>query len=306
MKKLFLIIFLSGFTFSQNTFEFLRIDMSPRASALGGSFIAAHDDPDVIFYNPAGLKLLEETPMSLSFVKHLMDFNLASFSISKELFDGHRFGLGIKYINYGTFTEADEFGNKTGEFGAGEFALLLGYSGELDNNFYYGTNVSFIYSGIAEYSSTGLAADLGLLYTIPDERWAFAFSISNVGTQLSSYGSIKEDLPFTVNFGATKKLLHLPLRLFIDFKKLNKSSDSFTDRFNAFSVGGEFTLSKVLTLRLGYENEKRKDLKVGTFAGLAGFNLGVGIKIKEYLFNYSYSSFGEIGALHRIGLSGSL
>jgi|GEM_PF-3695810 len=28
----------------------------------------------------------------------------------------------------------------------------------------------------------------------------------------------------------------------------------------------------------------------------------IGINIKEYNFNYAYSSFGEIGALHRIGV----
>ncbi len=80
----FTLILFGNFTYSQNTFDFLRLDGSARAGALGGSFVSNNDDADVIFYNPAGLDLLEGNPASFSFVKHLMDINLASLSYSTE------------------------------------------------------------------------------------------------------------------------------------------------------------------------------------------------------------------------------
>ncbi len=288
---------------AQNTYEFLRIDMSPRAASLGGSFVSNNDDPDVIFYNPAGMHLLEENPISFSFVKHLLDINLASLSYSTTFNDWGRFGIGVKYINYGTFTEADEVGNRTGEYGAGEAALVIGYSNILDENFYYGANVKVIYSSIADASSSALAADLGLHYLIPSQEMSIGFAVLNAGTQLSQYINTKEELPLDVVIGVSKKLEHLPLRLSLDFHKLNEDRESFGERFKAFSVGAEFTLSKVLKLRLGYDNEKRSDLKIGAFAGLAGFNLGFGAKIAAYNFNYGFSSMGAIGTLHRIGLT---
>ena len=104
----------------------------------------------------------------------------------------------------------------------------------------------------------------------------------------------------------SKKLEHLPLRLSLDFHKLNEERDDFVQRFKAFSVGAEFTLSRVLTLRLGYDNEKRNDLKIGSFAGIAGFNVGFGAKIKGYNFSYGFSSMGAIGELHRIGVTTTL
>lgn len=300
--SLLALLFISTIGYSQTTYEFLRTDMSPRASALGGSFVANSDDADVIFYNPAGLKFLDETPVSFSFVKHLLDINLASVSVSRE-FDGiGRFGAAVKYINYGSFTEADEFGNRSGDYGAGEFAFLLGYAGKLDDNFFYGSNVKFIYSGIQDYSSTAIAFDIGLHYAVPGEDIHVAVAFQNIGTQLSSYLDTKENLPFDATLGFSGKLKHLPLRVFLDFHKLNKESENIISRFKNFTVGGEFTLSRVLTLRVGYDNEKRKELKIGTFAGMAGFNIGLGINIKDYNFNYAYSSFGEIGALHRIGV----
>ena len=42
-------------------------------------------------------------------------------------------------------------------------AAIIGYSNQLDENFYYGANVKFIYSGIEDHYSTGLAVDSLLL-----------------------------------------------------------------------------------------------------------------------------------------------
>ena len=303
--SLTLIVF-SNFGFSQNTYDFLRLDGSARAASLGGSFVSNNDDADVIFYNPAGMDLLSGQPVSFSFLKHLMDINLASLSYSQEFEDIGRFGAAIKYINYGSFNRADEFGNKTGEFGANEFVFVIGYANEIDENFYYGANAKFIYSGIDDRSSTAVAADLGLHYSIPDKNWNFGFTVLNLGAQLSKYYDTSEDLPLDFVIGLSKRLENLPLKLSLDFHKLNKDRDNFVQRFKAFTVGAEFTLSKVMKLRFGYDNERRSDFKIGTTAGIAGFNAGLGIKISDYQFDYGYSSLGLVGGLHRIGISTSL
>jgi len=299
-------ILLAGSSFSQSTYDFLFVDGSARAGALGGSYVANNDDADVIFYNPAGIKMLQANPVSFSFVKHLMDINLASLSYSTEFENIGRFGAALKYINYGNFDESDEFGNRTGEFGAGEVAMIVGYANQLDDNFFYGANVKFIYSGIADRSSTALAADIGLHYNLPNQNWSFGFAALNLGGQLSSYYNTKEDLPVDVAIGVSKRLENLPLRLSVDFHRLNQDRDDFFDRFKAFTIGAEFTLSKVLKLRLGYDNERRSDFKIGTTAGIAGFNAGLGVKISDYNFDYAYSSLGLVGGLHRIGISTSL
>jgi hypothetical protein len=306
--RLALMIFISfaALTHAQNnTYEFLRIGLSPRAAALGGSFVAAVDDPDVIFYNPAGIYALPETPVSFSYVNHLLDINLASLSVTRNVEGIGKFGVSVQYINYGTFPRRDEYSNDIGEFGAGEFAFSAAYAGLIDDNFVYGTNVKFIYSGIAEYSSTAIGMDIGLQYLIPDENFSLGFAVSNIGTQLSKYISSKEELPLDISLGVSKRLLHLPLRFFVDFHKLNETQNKIFNRLKNFSVGGEFTLSKVLKLRAGFDNERRTELKIGSFAGLAGFSVGLGITVKDYQFNYAFSSMGQIGALHRIGLNTS-
>jgi hypothetical protein len=309
MKNLVHIILLITFSsciFAQETFNFLRLDQSPRAAALAGSFVANNDDPNVMFYNPAGISFLKENPISFSYLFHLLDINSAAVSYSQEFEGIGRFAAGVQYINYGTFDEATIDGIKTGEFGAGELAMLIGYANELDHNFYYGANVKFIYSSIADRSSIGLAVDLGLHYSIPEERWNFGFSILNLGSQVTQYYQTTEDLPLDIRFGFSKTLQHLPFTFFASLNKLNQKYDSFGDRFQQFTFGGEFKISQVIKLRLGYDNEKRKEYKIGGTAGVAGFNLGVGILVSKYNFDYAFSSMGSIGALHRIGITTNL
>ncbi len=307
LSSLFIVFILTvSFTFGQNTYDFLNVDMSARAASLGGSFSTNNDDVDVLFYNPAGMSFLEKNPVSFSFVKHLMDINLFSLAYSTEFENIGRFGTAIKYINYGSFDEADEFGNRTGEFNAGELAFILGYTNEFSENFYYGTNAKVIYSSIADESSSAIALDLGINYEVPDQKLNLAAAVLNLGTQLSSYIDTKEDLPLDVTIGISKRLENLPVRLSLDFHQLNKERDELYQHLKGFSLGAEFYLSEVFTLRFGYDNEKRSDLKVGSSSGIAGFNGGLGVKISEYVFNYGYSSLGTIGAMHRIGLSTSI
>jgi hypothetical protein len=307
-KFLFFIffLFLTRISFGQHIYEFLELDNSARAGALAGSFVSNNDDPNVIFYNPAGIGLLEESPISFSYVKHLLDINLTSLAYSTNIEGIGRFGVAIKYISFGDFQGANDDGEKTGNFSAGDVVFVLGYANTLDNNFYYGVNGKVIYSSIAGYSSSGLAADIGLHYTVPEEEFDVGFAVLNAGTQLSAYETTKESLPLDIVIGASKRLAHLPLRLSLDFHKLNEKRDDFGSKFRAFTVGAEFTLSKALRLRLGYDNEKRKDLKIGTTSGVAGLNIGVGLVISKYNFDYGFSSMGLIGGLHRISVSTSL
>lgn len=290
---------------TNTVYNFLRNDVSPRAAALAGSFVTITNDPNSIFYNPAALSTLE-TPMgSIGFFKHLLDINAGYVSYSMPYEDLGYFGAGILYTNYGSFDETDDLGNTLGTFNASDFALTLGYSNIFEENIHFGANVKYIYSSIAGYKSTGLAGDIGFLFAVPESKLTVGASLRNVGAQLTSYFSTKESLPLDLVFGASIVPRGLPLLLNVNFHKLNDDQSNFGDRFRAFTVGGEFTLSKVLQARVGYDNEKRKDLKIGTSSGLAGFSGGIGITVSDYIVDYSLSSLGKVGSLHRISIGTS-
>jgi hypothetical protein len=289
----------------QTTFDFLRIDMSARASALNGSFVSMKDDPNVLFYNPASLGTISRPKISASYLDHLMDVNAGSFSYAQYIQGIGNIGAGITYINYGSFTRTDEDLNVLGTFGAGEFALLAGIAGHYDDDILVGANVKYIYSSIAGYSSSGLAVDLGFLYDIPFQNLSLGASILNIGKQAKTYAGVNESLPLDIIIGLTKRPEHLPMFLNLNFHRLNEKG-SLIERLSAFSIGSEILMSESFRLRVGYNNKQRKDFKMGTSAGLAGFSMGAGIIVKDYQFDYAFNSYGRVGGLHRISLSMNL
>jgi len=44
---------------AQTGFQFLKIDMGARAAAMGGSYSMVGDDASTMFYNPAGMAMME-------------------------------------------------------------------------------------------------------------------------------------------------------------------------------------------------------------------------------------------------------
>ena len=157
----------AGYGADGSIYSFLRNDYSARAAALAGSVITVQEDPTSLFYNPAGVATLTRDRGSAGFFKHLSDIN-AGFLVYSTSFEGiGRFGAGIQYTNYGSFEETDALGNVLGSFGANDLAFTVGYGLTLEENLFVGGGVKFIYSGIASYTSTGAAGDLGILYAIP-------------------------------------------------------------------------------------------------------------------------------------------
>ena len=312
MKRTFLFLIATAcivatLSAQQATYDFLRIDVSARAAALNGSFVSMKDDPNVLFYNPAALGTLSRPKISASYLDYLMDVNMGSLSYAQYVEGIGNIGGGVTYIDYGSFNRTNENLDVLGTFGAKELALITGIATHYDDDILVGMNVKYIYSSLAEYSSNALAVDFGFLYDIPSQNLTIGGSVLNLGTQLKSYAGTTESLPLDVIFGITKRPEHLPIFLNLDFHRLNEKGNTFWDRFSAFTVGAEILMSESLRLRVGYNNQQRKDFKMGTSAGLAGFSMGAGIIVKDYQFDYAFNSYGNnISGLHRISLGVSL
>ena len=300
----FVLLLFSAVTFGQDkgTYSFLRNDIGARAAGLNGSFVSMTNDPNVLFYNPGALTSLTESKGSAGFLKHLLDVNGGYLSYSRSLEGIGTIGAGILYMDYGSFTQTDESMNTLGTFGARDIALIVGIGRSIDEVTSVGVNLKIVYSSIAEFSSSGLALDMGLLYQIPSQNITLGASVLTLGTQLKTYSGTKEPLPLDVKIGITKRPEHLPVLLNLDFHRLTDQQDDFLSHFSAFSLGAEFLMSESVRLRLGYNNQQRKELKLGTSANLAGISLGGGIVLGEYVIDYAFNSYGKIGSLHRISI----
>lgn len=288
-------------------FEFLRTDYSSRSASMGRAFVAMRGDLNGLYHNPSALSYTDERQFVFNYVDYLIDFGGGFAAYSQRIPGWGQISASVIWLNYGEFDETTSFAQKTGRtYGAYDLAFAISYADILEQYFSYGVTVKYIHSKIDTYTASAIAFDFGLLYeaSFEDDLY-FGLSVLNVGQPISAYISTKESLPLSIRLGFSKKLAHLPLEINAALNDLNVNESNFWDRLSKFSIGGEFTLSQLFRLRLGYENELHSDLDTGQGAGFAGVSMGFGLHWKTYRFDYAFSSFGDLGNTHRFGMSGS-
>ncbi|OGB99826.1 hypothetical protein A2V82_15910 [candidate division KSB1 bacterium RBG_16_48_16] len=279
-------------------FQFLRSQVGARPTGMAGAFVSVSNDVNSLYYNPAGITTFTERTGNFTYLNHLLDFNSGFIgAVVPKLGPGNA-GFAIYYMDYGNFTKTDVNGENMGEFGANSIAISGSYAYEFYKNLYAGASAKYIRAAIDNYAADALAVDLGVQYYIPAQELTVAASVNNLGKAISAFVAEKDDLPMSIRFGLSKKLAHLPLLLGFNVYKF-KNENWYG------ALGGEFMLSENLSLRLGYDTVgKDMDTDLGSSKDrLAGAAIGLGIRVKDIDIDYSFSSFGEIGALNRFSLS---
>jgi len=279
-------------------FEFLRTDVGARPAAMSGAYIAVSGDPICTFYNPAGLSKVRIRGGSITYLKHLLDFHSGALVGAMPQSWG-TIGFGINYINFGEFKETTEQApDGTGQtFGANSFEIALGAAQIYKEILSYGATVKYIRSSISSYASDAFVIDLGLIFHVPFiDNLDVGAAMFNYGQTRTAFVETKDKLPLNFRAGFSKKLAHLPLMLVGQVYK-------YTDDLFQWNIGGEFTLTTELFLRLGYNSlgrDQKLDLNGDKFAG---FNTGLGFQWRKYRIDYAFSSMGEIGSLNRFSFS---
>ncbi|WP_321347253.1 type IX secretion system protein PorQ [uncultured Draconibacterium sp.] len=329
---LFSLLFLTGKAQigGEYTYQFLELTNSARIAALGGTQIAIYDSSDLNlpYTNPALLHEDMDNRVLVNYVNYLADVNYGYASYAKTYNGIGNFAVGMHYINYGQFDEATEAGELTGAtFKAAEYALNLIYSNSY-KRLNYGINVKPILSSFETYQSFGVAADLGASFASKDGYTNVALVFRNIGTQISTYydGADKERIPLNIQAGISRRLQHAPLIFSATLQHLNHwdlaSSDEEKD-FNGETIhqreesfakqtmrhlvlGAEILPSENFTLRVGYNYQRRQELKFDDKASTVGFSAGFGLKIKRFHFDYAISRFHLAGSSNLFSVSVNL
>jgi len=280
------------------SFSFLRTIVGARPAALAGSMLSVSHDPLAIFYNPAGIADMSSHAGAFGYLNHLLDIQSFVGAYVHPHQNGS-YGFGVHLTDYGTLSRTDSFGEELGDFGASSMVVNATYSRIHAERWLLGVNLKYLRSEIDRYSADGFGIDLGVIYHSHFfDNLNLAAGLFNLGAARTAYIQTKERLPFSAQLGVSKRLAHLPFTWSAVLLK-------YRDDDVRVRVGGEFDVSQQFFLRLGYDTlGKEQKLEVNSggdrFAGLA---LGFGISYNQYLFDYAYSSMGEVGSLNRLSLS---
>ncbi len=336
---IFCLYALNGYIFAQiggqKSYEFLNLPSSARLTALGGFLPSVHDeDVTLALGNPATLNERMHNNISFSHNFHFAGVQNGYFgygrSIKKWGIESH---FGVQYIDYGDFVRADVLGQQQGTFDARETAFLVGASKKLAERFTIGANLKSIFSRAEQYSSTGIAMDVGINYARDSSRTIISLLIRNVGGELSTFSDTRFGTPLDVQIGISRRLKHLPFRFSViahqlhiadvryddpnnrnnvDFfgeeVKVNKFSQTMDNVFRHLIFNGEMMLGKNenLRLRAGYNHLRRRELSLTTFRSLAGFSFGVGVKVNAFKIDYGAGYHHLVGAVNHLTVSTDL
>lgn len=279
-------------------YDFLRTTVGARPSAMGGAFVAVPGDIHNVAYNPAGIASLVERSGTFSYLNHLLDFQ-SGFLAYAQPFSGGTAAASLNFIDFGSFDGRDEQDNSTGEFGANGLVLAATYGRPVMKNLTLGGSAKYIRFQIDNFTQSAVALDAGAIYSISSRGFNIGATVFNLGTTTSAFIETEDELPLNVQLGFSKVLQHLPVMISAAVVK-------FKDDDIDFRFGGEIRLTEQLAARLGY-NSVGQDQKVDTSRDkFAGVSIGLGFKINRFDVDYSFSSFGEVGALNRFTLVGRL
>lgn len=321
MRVLINVIWLLIFCFSataqiggSSTFSQLNFSPSARVNSLGGTLITASDnDVNVAFQNPSLLNKTTAKQLAFNYCNYVSDINYESVYFSPVIKKKYNMAFGLQTASYGKFIETDESGNKIGDFKTADYFLSTVLSKQIDSVLSIGVNFKTLYSHLNTYDSFGAAFDAGITYHKPSKFFTAAFVVKNTGYQFDGFSKkTHEKLPFEMQAGIAKKLKKAPILFSFSIKDLQKwnldnnpkADTSFKNKFSNITtnfsrhlvIGTELLLTKNFNIRLGFNFQRRQELRVLTKPGMAGFTFGFGFKVSKFHLSYGRAQYNVAGA----------
>ncbi len=330
-NKLILAIFLmllTSVSFGQDKagtagMTFLKMDVSARATALGGSFIGLSDDASCLYYNPSGLMNLKNMEFVASYNMYAADiqYSFAGGTYPIPMLNAAA-GVQVAYLSTGEMDETTPlYPDGTGRtFGASDMMLGLTYAQMLTPKFFVGGTLKFITESLAGESVFVAAGDVGTYYNTGWKSLVFGMSIRHFG---SNFTYIDEDtpLPMLFVFGASYTAMDDEVNKLVVLCEAAHPSDNA----EYITIGCEYSYNDMFFARVGrkIDNDEywfMKDDSVDfpdnadpddeelnySDSGInwMGTSLGLGFKMNSagLKVDYAWKHMGYLGMTHMITL----
>lgn len=148
--------------------------------------------------------------------------------------------------------------------------------------------------------------------------------VKNLGVQLKKYSGEREELPFDMQAGITRRLAKAPFSFSLTAQRLHQYDILYNDTvFNnangypnapaKFSVGKlldhlvlgtTIHIHEKLEVQAGYNFLRRRELNVGKAGnGLNGFSVGAAVLLGKLSIRYARAYYQSAAAYNQIGLN---
>lgn len=301
--------------------QFLLIEPSARAAAMGNAGVALYDEIVSAYYNPGAIGYQKGYGVQFSHSEWLADIAYDYVGAAVKVGESSNLYLSVTSLNSGEIdvrTVEQPLGTGA-RYTVSNVALGVGYGRLITDRFAAGIQVSYIQESIWNSSLATFAVNLGTVYHLGNGVRIGA-SISNFGLQADYSG---RDLRFQYDNEPDKHGDNstLPGQVFTDkfslpvlFRvgmawpvRLNDSNQiqvvvtAFhpNDNTESVSFGAEWMIWKTFALRGGYQNLFLEDSEVGLTLG-GGMYYGIGgIDLR---FDYAWADHGRLEQTQRFTL----
>ena len=299
-----------------SAFQFLKIGVGPRAVGMGGAFVAVANDASALYWNPAGLVQFPENQMLAAHTEYLVDIKHDYLGVAYHLSDQDAIGasfISLHMSDMEVTTEAQPFG--TGRyFSFGDVAVGLTYAKKMTDQFSFGATVRYVEETLDILKMRSFMVDFGTYYWLGISTMRFAVVISNFGSDVQPKGTVTTFDGTTVGSFQT---FSLPTVFMLGFAIDPITTDEHVlttslqlnhpnDNSEHLRIGVEYRWRDTFFLRGGVKRTIGQSLLGSDETSEESFGLSTGVKVPTGLSvisaDYAFSSYGRLGAVHRLSL----
>ncbi|MBI4538428.1 MAG: PorV/PorQ family protein [Gemmatimonadetes bacterium] len=322
--------------------EFLLLPVGGRATALGSAFTALANDISSLYWNPAGLSLMQDREVMLSHIDYIADTRYTWFGVATPMGAERALGASVGVFGFDDQPEytVDQPEGTGRTYSVTLSVMALTLSQQFNERFSFGVTGKYINENLAGVTASTLAADIGTNYhtMLGDRPIRGSFVITNLGGTLRHRGSkLQSEIPVqdpslppgirqmelqTKDWGlpATFKVGVAYDLISNGSSRLTTAGEFWQPRSNDVSgaLGAEYGLTRIagsgfdFALRGGfnYEPDNGLDVSGSQFNGMQSdglsFGFGIGYHLGERggaVVDYAFRDKGLLGDQHLLSFS---
>jgi hypothetical protein len=217
---------------------------SARSIGLGGAFVATADDALGVVWNPAGLTQSFQNEAHFETARYFEDTSINSLSFVMPSGRLPSLGFTMLSLSSGGFERTSDINESLGTFKQSDMAFLISAAKSVTPRLSLGANLKIVRQQVEDFTSTGVGADVGGLYSVTP-RLRVGLSFLNLGGPSLRPRDIKETYPLEVRGGVA--VAYLNGRGLLSLEADHREGPGTT-----FHAGTEVWFQDTFGLRAGY------------------------------------------------------
>ncbi len=267
----------------------LKAEMSPRAVAMGSAYSAVGDDVTVAYWNPASL--VRVSYLQAAFVHQLpfLDSTCDWGGIAVPMGENYILGGSFLYMATAPFQQYDDSAQPIATLENYDWVATLSLAQKYEA-LGIGVSLKYFVSKLYVYTASGLAADMGLIYKVPNtQKLFFSVSLTNLGAGIR-YLDESDPLPTKIRLGCSYGFWSDFFNRHLISAELEAPLDPGEQKL--LDTGYEWWITRTVSLRGGY--------RWGMSEGALTF--GMGFAVEGWNMDYSFVPIGQVGSAHKLSI----